>query len=241
MRRASVVKLGLGATLLLALLGSALVFWSETKRLQAQLRQTDELFQKMQNEAGRLETEKAQIAHEYETLQNDAVSYLSLNTKLHEEIKDLQARLTKTEERLKDRESQLQKVQGKLEKLYKETTRMKTDKQKTLTKEFNDLTQKVASLEADLKRERALGYYNLGVVYTQAQRYDEAVEAYEQSLEFNPKNADAHYNLGLLYERVKAQSDKAAWHYRKYLELNPEAEDRDEVAHWIDMLTAAIR
>ena len=241
MRRTSFLKLSVIVAVLLALLGSTLVLVSENKRLKVQLRQSDELFQKMQKEASRLETEKSQIAREYETLQNETVSYVALNTKLQEETDQLHARVTEAEGTLKDKEGELQRVQGQLEKLHKEMARLKTEKRQALTKEFNDLTRKVATLSEDLKHERSLYQYNLGVVYAQAQRYDDAIAAYQKSLEFNPKNADAHYNLGLLYERVKGQSDKAAWHYRRYLEHNPQAEDRDEVQHWVDMLTAAVK
>jgi LysM repeat protein len=49
-----------------------------------------------------------------------------------------------------------------------------------------------------------------------------AVEAYEAALEANPRNASAHYELGLLCEK---ESDYAAaiYHLERYLKFRPEA------------------
>jgi len=49
-----------------------------------------------------------------------------------------------------------------------------------------------------------------------------AVEAYEAALEANPRNASAHYELGLLCEK---ESDYAAaiFHLERYLKFRPEA------------------
>ncbi len=241
MRSVSALKLILGIGVCLALLGSTLVLWSETNRLNAQLRQSDEFFRKLQTETSGLETEKAKLARDYENLQRDVVSYVSANTKLQEDNGGLKTSLEEAQARVEEQSHELEKLQDKLEQVHKEMARTKTEQRKVVTKEFKDLTAKVATLEDAQKHERALYQYNLGIVYAQTQRYDEAIEAYQNSLELDPKNADAHYNLGLLYERVKSQSERAAWHYRRYLELKPQAEDRDDVQQRIDILTAALR
>lgn len=242
MRKAFLLTLGVMALLVVVALGiGVLVLLSEHKRLTTQLRQGDELFQKMQQEASRLEAEKVQLTRDYEALQKDAVSSVAQNTTLQEEAKDLHSRLTDAETLLNDRANELQRLQRQLEQLHRELARAKADKRKALSSALTELNKKIALLETRLKQERSVYQYNLGVVYAQAQRYDDAIEAYQQSLELDPKNADAYYNLGLLYERIKGQPEKAAWHYRKYLELNPTADDREEVEHWIDMLTASVK
>lgn len=239
--RASLVLICLGAGLFIAAGGAALVFWSDSARLATQLRQSDELFRKLQQEAGRLETEKSQLTKEYEALQSDVVSYVSVNTKLQDEAEGLKEQLADAHAQLQEKTTDLERLQGKLEKLHKEMSRASTERRRAVTKEIKDLNAKVAQMEQTLKHERSLYQYNLGIVYAQANRYDDAIEAYRKSIELSPRNADAHYNLGLLYDRVKTQSDRAAWHYRRYLELKPQAEDREEVQQWIDMLTASVR
>lgn len=241
MRNLSTVLIGLGVILLLALSGAVMVFWTDRARLASQLHESDELFRKFQQDTNRLETEKAQLAREHETLQSDVMSYVSTNTKLQEETETLKAQLVEAEVRVEEQTLELEKLQDKLEKLHKQMSRTKTERRLAAGKELKALTDKVAGLEQTLKQERSLYQYNLGVVYAQAKRYEDAIDAYRKSIELNPKNAEAHYNLGLLYERVKSLSDRATWHYRRYLELKPQAEDRDEVQQWIDMLTASVR
>lgn len=221
--------------------GGGVVLFSENHRLRSHVRNTNELFQKLQEEAGRLDAEKAQIARDHETLQKDVVSYVAFNTTLQEETEQLRSRLTQSEALLEEQETQRQQLQDQVEKLRKQLARTKIEQRKALTQEINDLTQKVKALEAGRQQEQSRYQYNLGVVYAQVQRYDEAIEAYQKSLDLNPNNADAHYNLGLLYERVKGEPDKAVWHYGKYLESNPHAEDRGEVQGVIDRLMAEAR
>jgi len=74
------------------------------------------------------------------------------------------------------------------------------------------------------------------VAYSQAKLYEEAIFEYEESLKLNANNPEAHYNLGLLYENCIGETEKALEHYRKYLELKPNAEDSAEVEAWIKRL-----
>ena len=53
------------------------------------------------------------------------------------------------------------------------------------------------------------------------ERYREAAEAFQRSLERNPFNADAHYNYAIIIER-EGKTDEAAEHYRQALANNPE-------------------
>jgi tetratricopeptide (TPR) repeat protein len=61
-----------------------------------------------------------------------------------------------------------------------------------------------------------------GNLYHLAERYDDAIDAYERSLELNlPQPQVAHYNLGLVYERMN-DDEAAARSFRTALELAPE-------------------
>ena len=106
--------------------------------------------------------------------------------------------------------------------------------QEKLIEEAAALNSKLDSLESTLTQERGLYHYNLGVAYVRAQLYEEALAAYQKSLKFRPNNPEAHYNLGLLYGEVKQDPAIAAFYYRKYLELNPEAEDHEDIQKLID-------
>lgn len=52
-------------------------------------------------------------------------------------------------------------------------------------------------------------------------KYDEAVKELEKVLKINPKNAEAYYNLGLIYEN-RTQGDKARDMYERALDIDPD-------------------
>ncbi|HZR45997.1 MAG TPA: tetratricopeptide repeat protein, partial [Candidatus Manganitrophaceae bacterium] len=71
----------------------------------------------------------------------------------------------------------------------------------------------------------AKAFNNLGEVYRRSNEAKKAEQAYLKAIEINPKYADAHYNLGTLYDGVIRNPKKAAHHYRKYMELKPASPD----------------
>lgn len=106
-------------------------------------------------------------------------------------------------------------------------------------------------------------YYNLGIAATKAQKYDIAIEAFENGLKLKSDFADFYYSLGAAqYEyanilaedkvdeenTVKAPSDEdkqkaeelkksALENLQKYLELKPQAEDKETVENLIKDIT----
>jgi LysM repeat protein len=59
-----------------------------------------------------------------------------------------------------------------------------------------------------------------------------AIEAFEQALENNPRSAAAHFELGWLYAKDAAPA-AAIYHYEKYLQLRPSAENAETIRHHI--------
>ncbi len=51
-------------------------------------------------------------------------------------------------------------------------------------------------------------------------RGDEAVRCYEEAVRQDPELADAHYNLGLLYER-SGRHQEALRHFTLFRQLSP--------------------
>ena len=102
-------------------------------------------------------------------------------------------------------------------------------------------------------------YYNLGIAATNAKKYDVAIEAFENGIKIKPENANFYYSLGIAqssyadelvednyYDSEKEQTitkeitpqDKAKAeglkvlavnNLKKYLELNPNADDKETV------------
>jgi tetratricopeptide (TPR) repeat protein len=185
---------------------------------------------------GRLESDNNKSLAQNEKLQQDALSFVNSNSKLQQEKEETAKMLEAAKTLLKRKEVELNQAKQKLADLNVKISTQQENTDSGLAKEKKDLESHVSTLEATLKKERALFHYNLAVAYTKSKLYDDAIESYEKSLALNPNNADAHYNLGLLYSDVKNNPEKAAKHYKKYLELKPNAEDRDEVQDWIDKL-----
>ena len=208
----------------------------KSKGLEFKLEQANQMTAQMQDELKRIQAEKAKMQKENDKLHADAVSYLALNSQLQDEKDSLQKRFSEAQRSIENKESDLQKTKKKMEELEKSVDLEKSKVQGKSSEEKAVLEKKIAFLEDSLAKERGLYHYNLGVAYAQAKLYDEAVEAYEKSISYNPDNAEAHYNLAVLYENMKDDPDGAAIQYRIYLELRPDAEDREHVEAIIDKL-----
>jgi len=98
-----------------------------------------------------------------------------------------------------------------------------------LQREKDALETQLESLTRESRAERAKLYDDLGVAYTQLKVYSQAIEAYENSLNLDPNNAQAHYDVGLLYKHVHNDMEKARQHLRTYLQMTPNATDRKQL------------
>ncbi len=56
-----------------------------------------------------------------------------------------------------------------------------------------------------------------------------ALEAYQRALDKKPQLARAHLEMGLLYDRDLNDYVRAVYHYERYLELRPDAENREMI------------
>ena len=66
----------------------------------------------------------------------------------------------------------------------------------------------------------AHGFHNLGLAYSQLERYDEAIDALQKSLIINPRNAGCHYDLGLVFFRKK-EYDNAVKLLKEAVSIDP--------------------
>lgn len=63
-----------------------------------------------------------------------------------------------------------------------------------------------------------------------ALNYKGAIEAFERAVQSNPKNAAAHFELGLLYEEREGDFTSAIYHYEKHLKYRPNSSYKIAVA-----------
>ncbi len=59
--------------------------------------------------------------------------------------------------------------------------------------------------------------------------YDSAVSEFEEAVRLAPESAEVHYYLGRVLSMVKGQAGRAIKELERYLELSPDAPDREEV------------
>lgn len=64
-------------------------------------------------------------------------------------------------------------------------------------------------------------YFLAGKSRVNTMDFNGAVESFEKALEVNPKSAPAHFELGLLYEKDKADPAAAIYHFERFLKLQP--------------------
>lgn len=222
----------------LLIIVACLFFYTKIRSLNQKLGQTELMMQKLQTDTKRLEEDKLKILKENEQLQADAISYVGINTQLQSEKSTLQQGLDESKKILEQKEEELQKAKVYLRRYEEKMAKDRKENKVILEGELGQLKENVKNLEQTLNKERGIYHYNLAVSFTQAELYDDAIEAYEKSLQFNPENADAYYNLGLLYANIRNNPEKAIQEYRAYLKLKPDAPDRDEVEAWIRQLGA---
>lgn len=74
------------------------------------------------------------------------------------------------------------------------------------------------------KDEKSDLYKSLGTAYVQAKRYEDAIKAYNESLNLNPNNSDIHYYLGLLYQHANNNVIKSLKCFDRYLRLSPQGQ-----------------
>ncbi len=77
-------------------------------------------------------------------------------------------------------------------------------------------------------------YYQKAKTADESQDYQAAAGFYEKALEANPQSAQAHLELGLLYDEKLGDPIAAIYHYRKYLELQPNSDKRQVVQDYIE-------
>lgn len=84
-----------------------------------------------------------------------------------------------------------------------------------------DTNGAIADYEAALKLDDdPTTRLNIGTAYQGMNNLPKALENYKKAVQLDPKQADAYYYMGLIYEQMK-QSQSAVAEYRKYLQFAP--------------------
>jgi LysM repeat protein len=72
-------------------------------------------------------------------------------------------------------------------------------------------------------------HFVLGNSRVNAMDYAGAIEAFQESLEVNPRSAAAHFRLACLYDTKESDPAAAIFHYQEYLRLEPKADNAEVI------------
>jgi tetratricopeptide (TPR) repeat protein len=81
----------------------------------------------------------------------------------------------------------------------------------------------------ELKPDSAEVFTNLGIVYRKADLSREAIDAFNQAIELNPALSLPHLQLALIYLSSEKDNEKALFHLKKTLELEPSLPQADSI------------
>ena len=78
--------------------------------------------------------------------------------------------------------------------------------------------------------------HTLATLSLEQEKFQDAEKYFQKVLFIDPEDKAAHLNLGHLYYQGNSQNGEALKHFNKYLELNPNSEDREEIESIIENL-----
>lgn len=203
--------------------------------LQKKYNTLDKEFDRSQKEIERLKDDKYNAAIKIKELSESLKESKRDYTDMVKEKKSLEAKL-KEIDRLN---SEMKKKEARIDYLEENLTKYKKDyaqalkKNKALGSEIKRLPSKFSEIARQneiLKRQTSTMHYNLGVFYTKKKEYKQAVTEFMKTVEINPEDAYAHFNLGYIYAEYLVNRKMAIEHFRHFLRL---AKSDDKDVDWV--------
>jgi len=158
---------------------------------------------------------------------------------------DLSRAMRQTKKELEHASRQEQQASAQLAKL--------TERMEALQSEYTEEVSENAELRRNLARlpkdvttiarehERLLKdladtHYNMGVSFAKQRDYGRAAKEFLRVVELRPTDADAHFNLGLIYAEHLPDRERAIEYFNRYLTVDPKGRDaayaKQYIAAW---------
>jgi tetratricopeptide (TPR) repeat protein len=243
------ILLGVGILILGAVVGFVL-YTTEAQRNTLLRSENSKTIEEAQTEIKKikadLKAERDKNLDEKKKLLDEATEASKEKDEAVKEKQDLEKRLVRERETSLAAGDDLTKLQAELPKIKKESREEIAHLQEAFKKKGQAYEARILSAEAQVEKtkkrlstEAERYHYNLGVVYTQNKDYDNAVAEFKTALAYNPKNAQAYYNLGILFDDYFKDKENAKYYYRTFLDLQPTSDDAEAVKEWLANLDKA--
>lgn len=187
---------------------------------------------------------RVEASPQYLLVQNEAKAVKQENDMLKKTVAVLDGKLKKALEyarKIQDRDfkyvQQLEIQRASIEELKKQNESL-TAANRQLNQAIERTPAKVTELarrNEELVRETSAMHYNLGVLFTEEQKFDRAVREFERALELDPNDQKSHYNLGYLYAEQLSRPGDAMKHFKRFLELDPNSQQAESVKSYLVM------
>lgn len=187
---------------------------------------------RLQTEILSLNEQVDSLSEAKEKAEQDTLNYMKMNTDLHQEFDKLEILIEKSKEELEKQDNRIQSLQ--------QTGDALKTRESKLSQEMKALKTKLSQVESTLAHERSIFHYNLGVAYTRAELFSDAINSYKKSLEYGNQNPEAYYNLAVLLDNAEHDTHNAINNYKTYLELVPDSEDRQYVEERVKNLIQGV-
>ncbi|PIQ86544.1 MAG: hypothetical protein COV74_04465 [Candidatus Omnitrophica bacterium CG11_big_fil_rev_8_21_14_0_20_45_26] len=189
---------------------------SQVRELQAE---TDDIKREKKKESQSLDQMRADIDKQKEALEAERQKFLMEQEEAEKRTQEILAENERLSQLLDH--SILEEEREPLQELIDET--------KATAKQAVSQIAKSKTENEKLKNELAEQYYALGNLFFEKKEYKMAVKKYVEALEFDPTDAWAHHNLGIIYDYYLVDHIKAIEHYRQYLRLKAIEEETDAI------------
>ena len=121
--------------------------------------------------------------------------------------------------------------------LLKSYSKPLTQLGESLKKEENykDLSDKIFTQAIEISNDNAPALHDLAQSYLSQNDFQKAEELETKALKIDPNQYQSHKTLGSLYLKQNNKK-KAYFHLRKYLNLAPDAQDRQQIEEVVEKL-----
>ena len=103
-----------------------------------------------------------------------------------------------------------------------------------LKKEIKLLKDSIEAINFERMKDIIGALYNMGCAYRGAGEYKKAESCFLEVLKLNPEDADAHYNLAVLYDEDLNNKAAAEKHYKIFLKIAPDDTDAKQAIEWLN-------